>query len=397
MTDILKTVRKNNEWRRNSINLLPSENMVSPKVLEILGSDLAGRYSYKINDLVHNVFIENAYRGTGYFEQILEYGTKLARELYGSKYAEIRSIGGHIAAMNMLLSTTKRGDLIYTISSDNGGYDGYMPDYMPDMFGLKVRFIPYDSKNARIDYDNLDKELKKYRPKLLILGASYFLFNYDLKRIREVCDNIGCTVAYDGSHVMGLIAGKAFQQDVLEYVDILIGSTHKSLFGPQGGLILTNNESIYDRVEKNIVWRTMDNYHLNRVAALAQTLSEFKRYGSDYAVQVVKNSKKLAKTLDEQGFIIDFGPEYTESHQISYSQDFVNNQLKLSIDEFSKKLEKSNIIIDSVGRIGTNEISRIGMKEKDLDRLAELFILSISKNVKDEVIRFRSRFKIRYC
>ncbi len=397
MNDILSIVRKNDKWRRSSINLLPSENMVSPKVLEILGSDLAGRYSYKINDYVHNVYIENAYRGTGYFEQILEYGTKLAKELYESKYIEIRSIGGHIAAMNMLLSTTKKGDLIYAISSENGGYDGYMPNYMPDMFGLKVRFIPYNPKTAKIDYDSFEKELKKYRPKLVILGASYFLFSYDLKRVREMCDTIDCTLGYDGSHVMGLIAGKSFQPEVLKYADILIGSTHKSLFGPQGGIIATNNESIFHNVENNIVWRTMDNYHLNRVAALSQTLLEFKKFGKDYAAQVVKNSKRLAKILDEQGFNIDFAPEYTESHQISYSQNFVNEQLNLSIDEFSKKLEHSNIIIDSVGRLGTNEITRIGIKEKNLDELANLFISSISKNVKKEVIEFRSKFKIRYC
>lgn len=397
MNDILSIVKKNNEWRRTSINLLPSENMVSPKVLEILGSDLAGRYSYKINNYVHNVYIENAYRGTRYFEQILDYGTRLGKELFESKYIEIRPIGGHIAAMNMLLSTTKKGDLIYAISADNGGYDGYMPDYMPEMLGLKVRFIPYDSKSAKIDYDNFEKELNKHRPKLVILGASYFLFNYDLKKLRELCDKIDCTIAYDGSHVMGLIAGKVFQPDVLKYADILIGSTHKSLFGPQGGIIATNNDSIYHNVEKNIVWRTMDNYHLNRVAALAQTFLEFKKYGKEYAAQIIKNSKTLAKILDEQGFRIDYEPEYTESHQISYSQNFVNEQLKLSIDEFSKKLERSNIIIDSVGRLGTNEITRIGIKEKDLDELASLFISSIYVNVRKEVIKFRSKFKIRYC
>ncbi|MBD6955132.1 MAG: DegT/DnrJ/EryC1/StrS family aminotransferase [Thermoplasmata archaeon] len=377
---ILLTKRHNN-YRENSINLLPSENILSDKVKFILGSDLASRYSLFIKD------DGNAYGGTRYADEIIIKGGELVSSLFGVKFAEIRPLSGHISAMIALLSITKKNDKIMAISPENGGYDGYSQDFLPDILSLQYRPIPFDVKAWNIDYQNIEKSIRDYRPDVIVLGASYFLFPYDLKFIKDLSEEYGFKIIYDSSHVMGLIAGGEFQKDIFKYAQIVYGSTHKSFFGPQGGILLTNDEEIFERIKDNVVWRTMDNYHLNRLAALVQASIEMKKYGREYASNVIRNSKRLAKNLDQKGFgIRSFRDGYTESHQILIDKK-----------EMCKKLEKSRIIIDCVGRMGTNEITRLGFHEKDVDELSDLIMLALKKNVSRDVIELRRRFRVRYC
>ncbi|MDP8012302.1 MAG: aminotransferase class I/II-fold pyridoxal phosphate-dependent enzyme [Thermoplasmata archaeon] len=383
---IINLVEKHNIYRDNSINLLPSENILSDKVKIILGSDLASRYSLSMNSEVHGIKVKNAYGGTKYFDSILEYGEKIAKFIFNTKYAEIRPLSGHISAMIALLSTTKKNGKIMAIDPEFGGYDGYSSNYLPDILSLNYAKIPFDQKNWNIDYEKFEESVKKFRPNTVILGASYILFPYNLKLINEISEKFSFTLIYDASHVMGLVAGKNFQSDIFDRTDLVFGSTHKSFFGPQGGILLTNNDEIFSNIEKNIVWRTMDNYHLNRVAALAQAMEEMKRHAENYSKKVIENSETLARVLDEMNFgIKSFNGKYTNSHQI-----FIKNP------EVCKKLERSRLIIDCVGRMGTNEISRLGFGKKDINKLADLIIQSLKKNVSEEVISFRKRFKIHY-
>ncbi len=386
MIEIVDLVKKHNKYRRESINLLPSENILSKKVRYILSSDLASRYSFEIEGSVHGSTAKNAYGGTKYFDEILHEGEKIARDLFNVKFAEIRPLSGHIAAMIAILSVSQKGDRIMAIDPEYGGYDGYSQNYLPDMFSLEYHPIPFNEKKWNLDMDKFEKEVKKVKPNTVILGASYILFPYDLKEIRELLDETGSKLIYDASHVMGLIAGNEFQKDIFKYSDIVYGSTHKSFFGPQGGIILTNDESLFDKARKNVVWRTMDNYHLNRVAALVQAMGEIKRFGKEYAKNVIMNAQTLAKLLDEKKFgIKKFDGKYTLSHQI-----FIENKNACT------KLEESNIIIDCVGRMGTNEITRIGMVEKDMDTLSELIVKAMKGKVKKDVINFRKKFTIKY-
>jgi glycine hydroxymethyltransferase len=169
-----------------------------------------------------------------------------------------------------------------------------------------------------------------------------------------MCDAYNSYLAYDGSHVMGLIAGQAFQKDVLEYCDLLFGSTHKSFFGPQGGIILTNNEDIFSRIRRNITWRTMDNYHPSRIAALGVALEEMTQYGRDYAASVVRNSVHLGKALHENGVGVKYSPWYSETHQIALDGDYFQSK-GMSFESASRILEDNRIIVDREGRIGTSD------------------------------------------
>ncbi|MGC8565195.1 MAG: serine hydroxymethyltransferase [Thermoplasmata archaeon] len=382
----ISLVEKHNIYRENSINLLPSENILSEKVRIILGSDLASRYSLYVNSNVHGFNVKNAYGGTKFFDKILEHGEYLAKSIFGVKFAEIRPLSGHISAMIALLSSTKKNGKIMAIDPEFGGYDGYSKNYMADMFSMNYEPIPFDTEVWNIDYEKFTDKVKKFKPDTVILGASYMLFPYDLKFLSDLSLDYSFNLIYDASHVMGLVAGKNFQEDIFRYSDIVYGSTHKTFFGPQGGILLTNNEDMYEKIEKNIVWRTMDNYHLNRVAALVQAMEEMKRHGKNYSKSVIKNSITLAKLLDESGFgIKSFNGRYTSSHQI-----FIEHP------EFCKILERSRIIIDCVGRMGTNEISRLDFKEKDVEILSYFMIKALKKNISDDVINFRRKFKLHY-
>jgi len=383
---VISLVEKHNLYRENSVNLLPSENILSERVRIILSSDLASRYSLSIKSNVNGFNVKNAYGGTKFFDRILEYGENLAKSLFSVKFAEIRPLSGHISAMIALLSSTPKNGRIMAIDPEFGGYDGYSKNYLPDMFSMEYAPIPFDAGAWNVDYEKFKEKVKKYKPDTVILGASYILFPYDLKLIHDLAQENSFRLIYDASHVMGLVAGKNFQDDIFRYSDIVFGSTHKSFFGPQGGILLTNEEEMFEKIEKNVVWRTMDNYHLNRVAALVQAMDEMKRHAVNYARKVIENSMLLAKLLDERKFgIKSFTGGYTSSHQI-----FLKNP------EYCSVLERSRIIIDCVGRMGTNEISRLGFGAKDLDELAVLIMSAVKSNVSNDVIRFRRRFKLHY-
>ncbi|RLE69103.1 MAG: serine hydroxymethyltransferase, partial [Thermoprotei archaeon] len=248
-------------------------------------------------------------------------------------------------------------------------------------------------------------EVFKIKPKLVILGASSILFPYNLKRVREICDRVDAYIGYDASHVLGLIAGKMFQPDPFKNgVDILFGSTHKTFFGPQGGMILTDNDDIAEKILRNMKLKMLDNPHLNRIAGLVQALWEFLMYGEKYARQVVYNAKALGKYLDANNIPVKYGElGYTESHQILLDIEKIEEKSGLKYSQIARKMEEANIIIDLGGRIGTQEISRIGMKEKDMKLIANLFSeIVIEKKsidiVRKKVLNIRGKFtKICYC
>ncbi|MEM0155338.1 MAG: serine hydroxymethyltransferase [Thermoplasmataceae archaeon] len=360
MSDILEYVKKHDEYRKKVLNLQASENILSPDVRSALSSDLNSRYS-----LIDEETGENAYGGTVYSEKILEATTKLAEDVFRSKFAEVRPMGGHIAAMVALISITKRKGNIMAIAEKYGGYTGYSQGFLPDILSLHSYEIPYDGENQSVDLDKLEKSMKHVQPAAILLGQSFFLRPYDLRNIRNIADSFGCRIVYDASHVLGLVAGGSFQHDALQYSDILFGSTHKSFFGPQGSIMLTNNREIYESIEKNLTWRAIDNYHLARVAGLGVALEEMSRYGKQYAQKVVKNSHDLGEKLFSRSIPVMHSPWFSESHQLHVDKGELEKK-GMSAATFSKKLEKNGIIVDREGRIGTAEMTRMGIDDTDL-------------------------------
>ena len=374
-------IQLHDEYRKRVLNMQASENFLSYRVRKALASDMASRYSMLFDQEVHGSFVHNAYGGTKYQEEIKEYAENKAREIFGFKFANVKPISGHIAAMTVLLSLAKRGDKIMAIPPELGGYDGYSQPYMPDMFGLN--FVPLDMGDMRrIDVEKIRRE----KPKLIILGASYIIFPYNLTEVLEVAEEIRAKVVYDASHVMGLLPA-GFQEGI-ERCDAVYGSTHKSFPGPQGGIIFTNDESVAEKIEENLTWRTQDNYHTNRVAALAMALYEFSPVAKVYGKNVVENSKALARALEEGGLGIKYSPEYTNSHQVLVDENSLKDEFSLTPPQMSEVLEENGIIVDSVGRIGTAELTWKGYGPEDIREIAGIIIAALEgEDVKEEVLR----------
>jgi len=265
-----------------------------------------------------------------------------------------------------------------------------------------------------IDVQKTKRLLKKTRPKVALFGMSAFLFPTPIKELRDVLDDIGCPVWYDAAHVLGLIGGGMFQDPLREGVDIISASTHKTFPGPQHGIILGNpkNDAMAKSLERGVFPGVTSNHHLHCVAALAVTLAEHIEFGREYAKQIVANAKSLGQAFHERGIKVlcsDLG--FTESHILLL--DVAKNG---GGDDIAKRLVNANIVTNknmlpsdrsarrpSGIRLGTQELTRIGMKEKDMVEVAEFFRRIVikkedPKKVGADVREFKKNFtKIQYC
>ncbi len=390
---------RHEDWRTSRcLNLQPSENVTSPQVRALLASDFGHRYTLPIHAEVHGNFVENAYGGAKYLDEVEALGEEVARGLFGCDHASLKPLSGHVAGLMMLLATCEKGDLIFTLSPDSGGYDGYSKGYMPDMLSLKVKSLPFDAQRWKLREEEAAEMIRRRRPRLVVLGASFFLFPYDLPPIAEACQEVDALLGYDASHVLGLVAGGEFQRPFEEGCDIVVGSTHKTFFGPQGGLLLTNRRDVYDAVSKEMNWRVMDNVHWNRVAALTQALLEMEAFGASYAPQVVANTRVLAEALDENAFPLRFKREgFSASHQLLLHEGRLKVAYGLTPAGFSARLQDSGLIVDAVARLGTNELTRLGATEPEMRETASLILAAVAgKDVSDGVVDLRSRLRLAY-
>ncbi|MEM2336388.1 MAG: hypothetical protein QXR79_02520 [Candidatus Bathyarchaeia archaeon] len=389
ISEILALVGKHENWRgKECLNLIPSENVMSPAVRALLSSELGHRYTAR------NRF----YMGTKFMDEIEQFGEELAKDIFGAETADLRPISGHIADMIFAACFSKPGDTLMCVSPEDGGYPGLWQDGLAGLLGLRVVPFPFVKDAMNIDVEKAKETIRLVKPKLLIFGASLITFPHPLKELADAAREIGACVGFDGSHVLGLIAGKKFQDPLGEGAYALFGSTHKSFFGPQGGIILADKKH-GEAMKTKIYPRFVDNAHWNRIAALTLALAEMKEFGRGYAEQVVRNAKALAKNLHAYGFPVKC-PHlgFTQSHQVIL--DYGNYERGREIAE---KLQRANIIVDCVIRLGTCEVTRRGMKEGEMAKIAELIKRTVFDRenpeiIKREVIKLCSEFQsIKYC
>ena len=398
MDDVLGLVEAHEAWRgRRCINLQASENVTSPAVRRILGSDLGHRYTLPSRSATGER--GNDYGGTRFLDEVEGLGESLARAVFGSTHATLKPLGGHVAGLVALLATCDRGDRILVLDTRHGGYDGYTAKYLPAVLGLRAESLPFDEARWTVDAERAAEAILAAKPKLVLLGGSFILFPYNLRWLRGACDDVGAVLAYDGSHVLGLIAGGEFQRPLDEGADLLFGSTHKSFFGPQGAIVLANRDDVFGRVLENLTWRALDNAHWNRVAATAQALAEAKAFGAAYAKQVIANARALAAQLDRWGVPVKFRLlGYTGSHQVHLDLPRLEAEMGLRADEFSRRLEANDLIVDRIGRLGTSEVTRMGAREEEMQDLAGLIARAArGEDVRVEVAEVRARFKLSFA
>jgi glycine hydroxymethyltransferase len=336
--------------------------------------------------------------GTRFIDEIELCGEEIAKEVFGAETADLRPLSGHIADLIFLASFTKPNDVIMCVSPEDGGYPGIWKDGLVELLSLKVVAFPFSKKDMNIKVKEAKEAIRREKPKIVIFGASLITFPHPVRELAEVARENGAYVGFDGSHVMGLIAGKQFQDPLREGAHALFGSTHKTFFGPQGGIILAGKEE-GEAMKAKIFPAYVDNAHWNRVAALTLALAEMKNFGKTYAEQVVRNSKVLAETLYSYGFPVacqHLG--FTQSHQVLLSYgDYEKGRV------IAERLQRANIIVDCGVRIGTCEATRRGMREGEMLTIAELIKKTVidgenPEKIKKEVAKLCAEFqKIEYC
>jgi len=409
---IFSLLREHHEWFKRSLPLIASENVTSLAVREAMICDFQHRYA-------EGWPTERVYAGCRYIDEVEILTMELAKELFGAKHANVQPVSGVVANLAMYTALTKPGDLVMCLSIPCGGHISMGKEQMGGtagaVHGLRVDYWPFDEKRMNIDVDAAAKKLREVKPKLALFGGSVFLFPHPVKELAEAAKEVGAYVGYDAAHVSGLIAGGQFQHPLQEGADIMTCSTHKTLPGPQRGMILCRKE-LAEAVNRAVFPGVVSNHHLHSMAALAVAMAEMMEFGKEYAAQIVKNAKALGKAMYEKGLDVlcpDLG--FTNSHTL------VVNVTKYGHGgEIEKKLENANIILNrnllpwdiregrnykrpGGIRIGTSEVTRLGMKEQEMKEIAE-FIKRVvidgesQERIAEEVAEFRRDYqKIHYC
>lgn len=413
---ILDLINSQEKWRSSCLNMIASENIISESVRRAISSDFEHRYAEgllggKNRDGIQ--IFNRFYQGTKFFDQIEAIAINLSEKLFNAEHANVVPISGVVANLTAFYALTKFGDLVSGLSIPCGGHISHTRVSACGVMGLREIHYPFDNEEMNIDVDKTKKLLLEKKPRLMIFGGSLFLFPHPLKEMREVADEINAVIMYDGAHVFGLIAGGRFQNPFAEGADILTSSTHKTFPGPQGGIVLCK-EKFKEKIDNSAFPGLTSNHHLHHVAGYAIALTEMMEFGREYAKQTVSNSKSLAQFLYENGFdVLCEHKGFTESHQIAVDVSKLGGGR-----EVAEKFEQANIIInknllpwDSMKmtenpsgiRIGTQEVTRIGMKESEMKEIAEFMKrVCIDKEdperVKRDVIELRKDFqKVGYC
>lgn len=400
--EIRDIMKEHNQWMENSMNLIASENITSSAVKEAMLSDLSHRYA-------EGLPCDRLYEGCHLIDSIENITIDLSKKLFNAEHANVQPTSGVVANLACFFAFANINDPMMAMEVPYGGHISHAKVSAAGIRGLKVYTHPFNQETMNIDADAMKKQILEIKPKIVLLGGSLFLFPHPVEEAREAADEVGAKVMYDGAHVLGLIAGNCFQDPLKEGADLLVGSTHKTFPGPQGGIILCKEE-LKDKIDEAVFPGVVSNHHLHHVAGLGISTAEMLEFGKDYAQQIIKNAKALAQNLHELGFNVlceDLG--FTESHQVAMDVSDIGRAAELS-----KRLESNNIILnknllpwDPVNRsddpsgirVGTQELTRRGMKESEMSEVAE-YIKKVAVDnlrVKDEVTEFMSNYtKVNY-
>ncbi|WP_202319483.1 serine hydroxymethyltransferase [Archaeoglobus neptunius] len=398
---VFDIIEKHTKMMEDSIPLIASENITSPLVRRCYVSDLGHRYAEgKVG--------ERFYEGCSYIDEIEQMAIDLTRKIFEVEHANVQPISGVVANIAAFFALTSAGDTIMSLSVPCGGHISHDTVSAAGLRGLRVVHYPFNNEEMTIDLDRTAVIAREIEPKLFILGSSLILFRQPVSEIRKIADEIGAYVMYDASHVLGLIAGKSFQNPIKEGADVMTGSTHKTFFGPQRAII-ASKEGLAEDIDRAVFPGVVSNHHLNTLAGYVIAAMEMLEFGERYAKQVVKNAKTLAEELYNLGYrVLGENKGFTETHQVA-----VDVKEHGGGERVAKKLEAVGIILnknllpwDSIEdtedpsgiRIGVQEVTRLGMKEEDMRILANFIDAAIREKksaatIREEIKEFKKNFR----
>ena len=383
-TEVYNAIMEEEVRQEEGIELIASENFVSKAVMEACGSVMTNKYA---EGYPHKRY----YGGCVNVDVVEDLAIERLKKLFNAKYANVQPHSGSQANMGVYVALLNPGDTILGMSLDAGGHLTH--GYKINFSGKNYIGIGYglDSNTELIDYDKVRELAIEYRPKLIIAGASAYSREIDFKKFRSIADEVGAYLLVDMAHIAGLVAA-GVHTSPMEYAHIITSTTHKTLRGPRGGIIMTNDEEIAKKIDRNIFPGIQGGPLMHIIAAKAVAFKEaldpsFK----EYQMQVVKNAKVLAQTLVSGGLRIVSGG--TDNHLMLVDLRAKNVTGKLA----EEKLEEAGItcnknaipndpekpFITSGIRLGTPAVTSRGLKENEMKIIGEL-ILKVLENVNDQ-------------
>jgi glycine hydroxymethyltransferase len=390
---------------RECVVLYAGTNIINPRVEALLASGLSSRPNLGYPGDKYN-------KGMQHAEQIEIMLGALLKRLFNARYVEYRVPSGSIANLYAFMATTKPGDTILAFSDDMAGHVTHHAQGAAGLYGLRIVDVPCDTRRMDVDVDALRTQAHAIKPKLIVVAGSMCLFPYSVSAVREIADEVGAYVLYDAAHMGGLIAGGAFQQPLAEGAHLMTGSTYKSYGGPASGIVLTNDPELAERIERIAYPGLTANFDLGKTAAMCMATMDLLEHGGAYARMMIANAQALAEAMAARGlpvFAADGRPHrHTVSQHVAVEAATLHGG-----NRASSLLEKANLLMSGIGlpmppvdgdyngiRIGTQEVTRWGMRPTDMHAIAEFMARVLVQgvpvaHVREDVITFRRKFQKR--
>ena len=381
------TLKKERIRQENNIELIASENYVSNDVLKLQGSILTNKYAEGYPD-------KRYYGGCEYIDVFENIARDYAKKLFGAKFANVQPHCGSSANMAVYRALLNHGDKVMGMNLANGGHLTH--GHKMSFSGQDYEIVDYDIDldTEMLNYEKIREKALKEKPKMIIAGASAYSRIIDFKKFREIADEVDAYLFVDMSHIAGLVAA-GLHPNPVEYADVVTTTTHKTLRGPRGGLILTNNEDIAKKIDKVIFPGIQGGPLMHVIAAKAQSFYEalqpdFKVYQE----QVLKNIKALANVLIAAGFHVVSGG--TDNHLILVdvkstcgltgkdAQELLDS-IHITVNKNSIPNDTEKAMITSGIRIGSPAMTSRGLKENDFEKIGRIIVKAL-KNSNDEKI-----------
>ncbi|HPX94142.1 MAG TPA: serine hydroxymethyltransferase [Candidatus Moranbacteria bacterium] len=388
--------------QQEGMELIASENYVSEAVLEALGSVFTNKYSEGYPG-------RRYYGGQEYTDLAETLAIERAKKLFGAEHVNVQPLSGAPANMIAYSAVLKPGDTVLGMDLSHGGH---LTHGHPVTLSAKIyNFIRYKTdESGMIDYDELEKMAIKHKPKLILAGFSAYTRQLDYKRFQQIAKKVGAILMIDIAHIAGLIAGKAIPNPV-PYFDIVTTTTHKTLRGPRGGMIMCKKE-FAKAIDKSAFPGFQGGPHMNNIAAKAIAFGEaLKPSFRKYAKQILKNAKVMEKELIKHGFKLMF--EGTDNHMVLVdvyeSKGVTGKEAEIALDKVGITLNKNMVPDDSRGpmdpsgiRIGVPAITTRGMKEKEIKIICKWIKDAIKnrnnekllKKIRKDVVKMCKKFPI---
>jgi glycine hydroxymethyltransferase len=400
---IAELIRKEEERQASTLELIASENHVSKAVMEAAGSCLTNKYAEGYPGARY-------YGGCGYYDQIENIAIDRAKKMFGCNFANVQPHSGANANLAAFMAMMNPGDPFVAINLSSGGHLTHGMKLNASAIFYKPDFYELDPKTEQIDFDSVRRKALEVKPKMILCGYSAYPRVIDFKRFREIADEVGAYLMADVAHIAGLVAGGAHPSP-FPHAHVVTTTTHKTLRGPRGGLILSDNEELAKKINTRVFPGSQGGPLMHVIAAKAVAFGEdLKPEFKTYAQQVVKNAKALANALVKKGYRLQSGG--TDNHLMlvdlrARNEHFTGADAEKALEAAGIICNKNAILNDprppkvtSGIRLGTPALTTRGLKEADLEVVAEFIDRALLAKddagglakVRGEVAEFCKRF-----